>query len=165
MCAYRNAMFAVFVSAISSAQALAQTEGIDRFELFNECRPIRLVVEDLSDDAADIELTEERIQTLAESRLRAARLYDDSALHRLYVRVGVLVSEKNRDGGTFTVSVQYAKVLYDSVSGEVGLADTWHTGSYGTHSGDAGYIMQSLSEHLDRFVLEYLRTNESACAS
>ena len=34
-----------------------------------------LLVEELSDDAAEIELTEERIQTMAESRLRAARLF------------------------------------------------------------------------------------------
>ena len=41
--------------------------------------------------------------------------------------------------------------------------DKWNTTSYGTHSGNAGFILQSVSEHLDRFVLEYLRVNEAAC--
>ena len=39
----------------------------------------------------------------------------------------------------------------------------WETGSYGTHGGDADYILQAVSERLDRFILEYLRVNETAC--
>ena len=45
----------------------------DRFQLFNECGPMKLVVEDYKDEAywADIGLTMDRLQTMAESRLRA----------------------------------------------------------------------------------------------
>ena len=129
----------------------------DAFGLWNECAPIDLVVEGLSNDAADIDLTEERIQTLADSRLRAARLYDAAARpYHLYVRVGVLVSE-NRRGGAYSIEVSFQKYLRDGVSDQNGFAATWDTGSYGTHGGDAGFILQSVSEHLDRFVLEYLR--------
>ena len=55
--------------------------GSDRFKFFNECRPMNLVVEDYddNDDAEAIGLTVARIRTLAESRLRAARLYDADA--------------------------------------------------------------------------------------
>ena len=135
----------------------------DAFDLWNECAPIWLVVEGLSDGAADIDLTEERIQTLAESRLRAARLYGEAALRvYLYVRVGVLVSE-NRRSGAFNVEVVFKKYLRDGVSEQNGYAATWEAGHYGTHGGDAGYIMQIVSEHLDRFILEYLRVNETAC--
>ena len=51
----------------------ATAQGSDRFKLFNECRPMELVVEDYDDDpdAATIGLTAARIRTLAESRLRA----------------------------------------------------------------------------------------------
>ena len=133
------------------------------FDLWNECAPIDLIVEGLSNThAADIDLTEERIQTLVESRLRAARLYDAAGRHHLYVRVGVFVSE-NRRGGAFTTEVSFYKTLRDLASNELGQARTWNTGSYGTHSGDAGYILQSVSEHLDQFMLEYLRVNEAAC--
>ena len=134
----------------------------DAFGLWNECAPIRLIVEGLPDGTADIDLTEERIQTLAESRLRAARLYDAAALPYLYVRVGVFVSE-NRRGGTYSIDVSFQKYLRDGVSDQNGFAATWDIGSYGTHSGDAGVILQYVSEYLDRFVLEYLRVNETVC--
>ena len=99
----------------------------------------------------------ERIQTLAESRLRAARLYDAAALlPYLYVRVGVF-------GGAFHIKVSFKKWLRDDVSEKNGIAETWDTGSLGTHGGDAGFILQGVSEHLDRFVLEYLRVNETVC--
>ena len=51
----------------------------DRFRLFNNCEPMRLSVADLTGDpdAADIELTTERLVVAAESRLRGARLYTE----------------------------------------------------------------------------------------
>ena len=135
----------------------------DAFGLWNECAPIGLFVGGLPDDAADIDLTKERIQTLAESRLRAARLYGEVALYRpfLHVNVGVLVSE-NRRSGAFSIDVSFQKYLRDAVSGRSWDAATWESGNYGMHSGDADFIMQAVSEHLDRFVLEYLRVNESS---
>ena len=145
--------------AVWPGHATAQdVSGSDRFELFNECGPMDLVVERYEGDAGwtDIGLTVDRIQTMAESRLRAARLYDATALAYLYVNVNVL-------GRAFSLRVEYSKVLYDGVSGETNYAKTWNIGSTGTHSGDAGFILQSLSEYLDRFILEYLRVNEDAC--
>ena len=41
-----------------------------RFELFNNCQPMRLVIEYLNDDAKDIGLTRERLTLAVESRLR-----------------------------------------------------------------------------------------------
>ena len=136
----------------------------DAFDLWNKCAPIRLIVEGLSDDAAAIDLTEERIQTLAESRLRAARLYDAAAIPYLYVRVGVLVS-KNRRSGAYSIEVSFSEYLRDAVSAQNGIATTWDANGVGMHAGDrdAGYILQHVSECLDRFILEYLRVNEAAC--
>ncbi len=135
--------------------------NFDTFRLWSGCAPIKLLVV-LSGDAADIDLTEERIQTLAESRLRAARLYDAAALLPLYVNVGVLVSENLR-GGAFSINVSFYKLLRDVVSDRTWVAATWEAGNFGTHDGDAGYILQFVSEKLDRFILEYLRVNETAC--
>ena len=60
------------------SEGLAQ-DSQDRFELFNYCYPMRIVVEDLSTtDAAEINLTKESIQAALESRLRSA-----SALTRI----------------------------------------------------------------------------------
>ena len=129
---------------------------IDCFELFNGCEPIDLLVENLSESAAEIGLTEERIQTLAESRLRAARLYDADGGTHLYINVTV-------GGRAFSYGLDYKKRLHDPATGFSLRATTWNVGGVGTHGGDAGYITQIVSEDLDRFVLEYLRVNEAAC--
>ena len=145
--------------AVWPGHATAQdVSAFDRFKLFNECGPMNLSVEDYGDDAdrSDIGLTVDRIQTMAESRLRAARLYNATALPYLYVNVNVA-----KRG--YSVDVDYNKVVYDAVSGETNYAKTWTTGGTGTHVGDAGFILQGLSEHLDRFILAYLRVNEDAC--
>ena len=129
---------------------------IDCFDLFNGCEPIDLVVENLTEDAAEIGLTKERIQTLAESRLLAARLYDADGGTHLYVNVNVV-------GRAFSEGLDYKKRLYDSVTGLSFRTTTWNDDGVGTHGGDAGYIMQIVSERLDRFILQYLRVNEAAC--
>ena len=136
----------------------------DAFGLWNECAPIELVVGELLNDAADIDLTKERIQTLAENRLRIARLYGEVALYRPYLRVNVsmFVSE-NRRSGAFSIRVSFHKYLRDAVFDQHGFATTWNTGSYGIHTGDADYILQAVSKEVDQFILEYLRVNETAC--
>ena len=137
-CSPRNVTLAVVLAAFVPGQATAQS-SLERFQLFNECSPMDLVVEYLSDDAAAIDLTKERIETLAESRLRAARLYDAEGDAHLYIRVGVLVSE-NRRGGAYSIEVNFRKHLYDAASDVTASAQTWDVGSIGTHGGDAGNI-------------------------
>ena len=153
----------VFTLALALAAwpgyATAQdVNDLDRFRLFNECTPMDLAVEEYRGDAdwADVGLTADRIQTMAESRLRAARLYDATARAYLYVNVNVL-------SRSFSVDVDYKKPVYDAVSGETNYATTWDFGGAGGHGGDASFILQGLSEQLDRFILEYLRVNEDAC--
>ena len=79
---------------------------IERFQLFNACRPMSLVVEDLNDDARDIGLNESRLRVAADSRLRAARLYTSdrsrAGFSRLYVNVNVV-------GPAFNISLEYDK--------------------------------------------------------
>ena len=144
---------------------LTSLSYLDTFKLWNECALIGLVVEELPDGAADIDLTKERIQALVESRLRVARLYDAAVplyISYLYVRVGVIVSE-NRRSGAFSIEVSFKKDVLDVVSDRNGSAVTWATTIYGIHAGDADYILQAVSERLDWFILEYLRVNETAC--
>ena len=144
---------ALALAAVWPGHATAQ--DTDRFKLFNECAPMRFFVES-DDDLVAIGLTVDRIGTLAESRLRSARLYDADAVSWLFVRVNVA-------GSAFSLSLEYKKLLYDAVSGETNYATTWDVGGTGTHSGNAGLILQSLSEQLDGFILGYLRVNETAC--
>ena len=168
-------LIAVAVAVVAGIQpglALAQEDDLftgpcsgaagdnDRFELCNACRPMELVVENLNKDAKAIGLTRDRLQVTAESRLRAARLYTDSMsesnLANLYVRVTVA-------GPAFGVDVQYKKRLFDPVNGSGGIATTWQSSSTGTHGKNSGFIIQSVSEKLDKFLVEYLRVNEKDC--
>ncbi len=135
-----------------------------RFELFNFCRPMMLVVEDLPPAAQAAALTRERIQLAAESRLRAARLYTESREKAnrayLYVRIHVL-------GRGHNITVEYKKWVTDLATNSNGHATTWNTGIAGTHGGEAAlgsdFIIQGLSSLLDKFLAGYLRVNEPAC--
>ena len=143
----------------STVQAQAVSDQ-DRFQLFNACRPMLLVVERLSSDAQAVGLTEERIQLAVESRLRAARLYTESMekANRAYLYININVVNHAHN-----ISVQYRKWVTDLVNNSNGYATTWDTGGAGTHGGDAGFIIQHLSSSLDEFLAGYLRVNESAC--
>ena len=142
---------------LAASQEIPESRA--RFQLFNECEPIRLIVEDLPPAAAEINLTRERLVTLAESRLRAARLFSVDARPYLYVRVNVV-------GVAFSINVGFNKPLFDAIAVRSGFARTWRSTATGQVAarGDGGsYIMQGVSEHLDKFLLEYLRVNEDAC--
>ncbi len=137
-------------------------QRVERFQLFNACRPMLLGVEDLHEDAAAVGLTREALQAAAESRLRAARLYTEDrgtadGAH-LYVNVSVA-------GLAFSTSVQIRKVVFDR-HGQLGTASTWIDGSVGQHGGSGvSLILSSLSQILDRFLAAYMRVNEEACDS
>ena len=132
----------------------------DRFRLFTRCAPLGISVYVQGDEADEIELTEERVRTMAESRLRAARLYSsDEGLPYLLLTILTL-----NDGPAFVRKVQLSKWLRDDrMTGLEWGSYTWESLGFGTHGGDAGFIMQGLSEDLDKFVLEYLRVNENYC--
>ena len=155
----RRLVFVVVLACTLPRPAAAQgvPEGYARFQLLNECKPMGLVVNPLPPGAAAISLTRERIRTLAESRLRAARLFSDDLLPaHLQVNVKVLRL-------AFAVDFRFNKLLYDPVSNEAWPAATWGNGATGTHAGDSDSIMQLLSEWMDQFLVEYLRVNEDAC--
>ena len=149
-----------FLALFIAVPVLAEDEvkkRIERFKLFNECKPVHYLVENLNSDARKIGLTEERLETVAELRLRSTFLYDPKARSYLYVNVNVV-------GRAYSISVEYRKWLYDPASGEEGMATAWDEGSTGTHGRDANYISSAVSEHIDAFLVEYLRVNEEDCS-
>ena len=66
-------------------------------------------------------------------------------------------------GRAFSHGLELKKLVYDLSSGAPSLATTWHTGATGTHGGDAGYILSAVSQDMDRFLVAFLRVNETAC--
>lgn len=160
---------------IATAPLEAQDAAQERFQLFNECQPVGLSVVLNDDDGNLPELTEERVQTLAESRLRAARLFLQFNFRRLRVLTGeaplpvLLISVDVSRLSVFGV-VAFNKPLHDPLSGVTELFRTWadvrpdsFTGTRRSGADRAASAMQRLSESLDTFVLEYLRVNEESC--
>ena len=166
-------MISRFIMAASLAMTLVTSTAVGetftfeernaRFQLFSDCGPMRLVVEEFPEAAKKIGLTEESIQAAGESRLRSARLYSAVADPYLYINVNVA-------GGGFNVGLEYKKWVSeykkwvsDPLSGEEMPATTWDTGSTGTHGRDPGFILSTASGLLDLFLVEFLRVNEEAC--
>lgn len=143
--------------AVPAASASEETD-LDRFMLWFGCQPVRLSVEHLDKEAADIGLTQEAITVAVRSRLRAARLYDETDFPFTFLYVSVDVARQ-----AFVINVFYNKWLQDQVSGEGGIATTWRSGTIGMHGNDSGYILSHLSRHIDHFIDEYLRVNSDSC--
>ena len=127
-----------------------------RFALFNNCDRIGLVVE-LQDTGDETGLTEDRIQTAVESRLRGARIYGETSLSG-YLRVFVHVV-----GRAYNIQTEYNKFLFDEISGESDGASVWSHSTTGTHSGDDGFLLQAVAEQTDSFIVQYLRLNDASC--
>ena len=144
---------ALFLAAPASAEEVSDH---DRFRLWSACQPMQLVVEPLRQDAADIGLAKDAIETAVRSRLRGARLYDTGGLEFLSANVTVVRQ-------AFSVLIGYHKSVSDLASGQVYVAETWRTGSIGVHGGDAGYVLSFVSRGADQFIDEYLRVNAEFC--
>ena len=143
----------------ASASA-SEVSDYDRFKLWNDCKPMLLVVEGLANDATAIGLAKEAIEVAVRSRLRAARLYSEDsaegAWSYLYVNVGVV-------GSAFSITTKYQKVVRDTATELEYMASTWNIGTTGTHGRDSSYILATVAENADKFIDEYLRVNEDAC--
>ena len=148
----------------ASAEAFLENylEASGRFALFTGCRSMYLGVNDLSQDARSIGLSVERIRHSAESRLRSAKLFRSpnspwsKDIYNLSISINVV-------GMAFNISVAFKKPVFDSRSGLSKSAITWDRASAGTHGRDASFIISALSEHIDAFIVEYLRVNEQEC--
>ena len=128
------------------------------FQLGNECGGMRLAVERMSPDASNIGLTEKAIRNYAEGRLRGTGLFRPEWPDYLYIRTTVV-------GPAFSIEVQFAKPLVDPyVDAGKQFATTWDTGKTGTHGNNSEYIISSVREKVDEFLVEYLRVNDKACS-
>ena len=138
----------------------------DIFQLCTSLEKIGLFVEDTPSDAIEIGLTTERIENIAESRLRAARIYDPEGADYLHIKTNAIApkfvsGEKIGDGQSVAASYQlgFKKAIFESDVKEFGHAETWSQGAI--LLGKADYIVQSISEAVDSFISEFLRVNES----
>lgn len=137
----------------------------ENFALWNLCRSVELRVDEEfhneNEHAKKISLTAERIRSIAESRLRYARIYadydPDSDLPYLDVSVNVFRE-------AFAIDVSFKRFLFNELTSTSWTAATWTDGSVGIHANDGSFILQSVGEIIELFTNEYLRVNESACS-
>ena len=147
----------VIVAGMQSSFTRGQDEW-ERFRLYNACRPMELRVHGRHED---------RLRVTAESRLRAARLYTPphsgftSGATLLVTHWSKLCLTASSDSES-VLTVSYKKPLTDPASGVTDLCETWNTTSFSSYD-DPGGTVQSLSEAMDKFLLEYLRVNEKDC--
>ncbi len=153
---------------VISPLALADDEigSFDIFQLCTSMERIKLVVEETPSAAIEVGLTKERIENVAESRLRAARIYDPEGADFLYIQTNAITptfvsGQKIGDGQTIAISYQlgFNKFILDIDVTEFGFAETWSQGSI--LMADANFTVQAVSEAVDRFINAFLRVNES----
>ena len=119
----------------------AMNIGYEGFRLFTECAPVKLLAWGTP------------TETMAESRLRAARIWGGEA--DPFPSIGQPLVLEIRD-----TRATLSKQVWDPLSGRVGVIETWEYSSFGMAPEDE---MQSASFLIDRFILEYLRVNEGSC--
>ena len=129
-------------------------------ELFAQCAQVKYFL--LGGEQKDLDkllsLTRDSIENAVESRLRSARLYNKAA--RQYLLVNITMMKPS----TYGVNLRLKRWLPDLGYGRGGVVTVWTTGSIGAHGGRGQYLLGVVSKHLDKFLAEYLRVNEEACA-
>ena len=131
-------------------------------ELFDLCPPDRgmdLVVETLPEDAIKGGLADEQIRNAAESRLRAAGIYDPEADPYLYVNLNLGPPDRSGYFPYYSLGVEYKRPLLDLRLPLYRPATTWDIGRTGEGYGNP--ILSRLSQFLDKFLVEYLRVRDS----
>ena len=121
-----------------------------RYTLFTECAPVKLSRFGETGIIGDAEVRE-----MAESRLRAARIWGGQELDNGELSPLVMHIEYGASQATFR------KDVWEPLSGEFHVADVWtHSLSGEEEETD---VSQRASTLIDRFILEYLRVNEEFC--
>ena len=150
---------------------------IERFFLWNDCRPMQASAYLWSDEAESnlpekggmlremdrslgtslFGLSRENVISAVRDRFQATHLAEDTgAVTKLYVRAHVT-------GNEVRIEVSYAKPVRDLISRVKFYTTTWESKSSGEHGRDGGLILSQVMKEVDRFIVEYLRVNAGAC--
>ena len=159
----RGIIIAVLLLAIGATTDSATAEVIGLYrKLYTACAPMDFVVENLEpEESQEIGLTDQAIENVVESRLRAARLFAPSEKQdrKQYLHINVTIV-----GRAFNINVELRRFLDDLGYGVGGVVEVWNAGGTGTHGGNGQYILGIVSRYLDEFIASYLRVNEAHCS-
>lgn len=180
-------LLAILLIVIPLTGNTEEISHIDKFQLWNYCKPIGFEIAALSQEAEEIGVTEEKITNTVLSRLRGARIYNQNSsadvlgVHIYVLNLAFTVDIKLQTWLTkdATVKIIGEEPIFDNYQNVsewlaafeahnitepfFGYATIWESGSIGTHGNNSGFIIQSLAQHTDKFINEYLRVNADAC--
>lgn len=137
-------------------------QDLERFRFFTECAPESLSVIVGDDDDEPIGLTEDRVRTMAESRLRAARLYAPEIRGSVATLDLTVVVFRN----AYAYNAGIAKRRPDPFATGTSPTRIPLNPDIGTHGGGAtgaNFIVQNLTETVDRLISDYPRVNGEYC--
>ena len=153
-----TAIAAILALSVPPASSVADwSEDFRRFQLWSNCEPMSLVVEELSENADRIGLRQESIIATAERGLRSVRLYDPSA-DRSYLYVVVTVGKV-----AYSIRVAYNKLVRDTYSDLSFFAQTWDRGAVGLHGDDPERIRLQVRDFVTAFVIAHGSVNAEFC--
>ena len=147
--------FLVVASAVNA-------EELKVMDLWNLCarqEKVDLLVEETPEDAVNAGLTRARILNVAESRLRAARIFGSSEVatqeQDAYLHVEILAFSRNENQLVYGINLSFRQILSNFSIARANYGETWRNRSIGI--GGADFVMQHVSEKIDSFIREYLR--------
>ena len=147
----RRVLIAVVLAVSMAAPVAAQQPAAWMINnLDTECAPMKLRVNVWGHAEGDSQLRS-GLWNAAESRLRAAGVYESEAWQDLIVSVGTLHSAGS-------VELTLLRAATDSGYGKPGLVVVWTTEHLTIH-GDEQRHRQAASGLLDEFIAAYLRAN------
>lgn len=143
--------------------------------LHNECRPLALYIQVLWDKTEGhfshqykgltIEELAERVETVVESQLRVAGIFDGFGSAYIWAQSAwisghdVLEVWVGAEGNTFNVqlSTKFSANRY------LPFSEHYSLGTVGAYRGDTRFLIQAVSEYTGYFINEYLRLNTEYC--
>ena len=135
---------------------------VSKFQLFNDCLPVGILVSVSQNDSSSVKLTEQDASDVAELRLRSAGIYGGKDRPAsLGLGNGYLAIRVDTVGDAFAVGLGFQRAVLRTP--EIGIAITWRSAALGTYSADKKFILGFLRDLVDKFALDYLRANEEAC--
>ncbi len=169
------AMIAISAALAAPANA-GQVSHLERFQLWNECRPLNLIVKHEFSIFVPEELRElakRRIKPMVRRRLQAARIYgseDRSTFVQEEPVLSISLEEllgrrdwRSRPYGDSRSGIEFNKRLHDPLSGKSFESPTWSVDRSHSSDADEDEIMLAMSEMIDTFTGHYLRVNASMC--
>ena len=158
----------IFVTPLKAEEIIEPSEEdfkkfsdnyIDQFKLWADCQPMHVVVENLSQEALNIGLTREALESTARSRLQAKNLYDHvTRLGKPWLYINVAVTSK-----AHFANVQYRKKLFDRIAGKSSFATTWKKSGFVERHDGPEFILYYVSLVTELFIEEFLHVNADAC--